>query len=137
MCKCPLPVTYPPDVIMVNPKKTHGKYMALNLVPNQKVTITSLLSWHHTYITAATMGSMRNIIPPSKDAITQVIQQNSNRKRQSAGLCAKTPVEGKPKIHMYCIVKQDSNKGKCYRVKTRNLNNSEYIKSYNVIKQKV
>ena len=34
--------------------------LTLNLVPNQNETIWSLLSWHHTYSTLNTMGSINN-----------------------------------------------------------------------------
>lgn len=34
----------PLDRIKLKPNKTHGKYIALNRVPNQKLTITSLFS---------------------------------------------------------------------------------------------
>lgn len=45
-----------------------GRYMALNLVPNQKLTMTSLFSWHQIYVMASTSMSMRKytlkIMPP-------------------------------------------------------------------------
>lgn len=46
-------------MIKLNPNNTHGKYIALKRVPNQKVTITSLFNWHHTYNTLKTIGSIR------------------------------------------------------------------------------
>jgi len=39
---------YPPAIIKLNPSKTQGRYIALNWVPNQKLTIVSLFSWHQT-----------------------------------------------------------------------------------------
>ena len=47
-------MTPPPAMIMLKAKRTHGRYIALNWVPNQKLTITSLFSWHHTYSTLRT-----------------------------------------------------------------------------------
>ena len=41
-------MTYPPPIKILNPKRTHGRYRALNWVPNQKVTITSLFKLHQT-----------------------------------------------------------------------------------------
>lgn len=34
----------PLDKIKLNPSSTHGKYIALNRVPNQKLTMTSLFN---------------------------------------------------------------------------------------------
>ncbi len=47
--RCPMrmpisSMTPPPAMIMLKAKRTHGRYMALNWVPNQKLTITSLFS---------------------------------------------------------------------------------------------
>lgn len=50
---------YPPAIIKLNPSKTHGRYIALNWVPNQKFTIVSLFNWHQTYSTLSTIGSIR------------------------------------------------------------------------------
>lgn len=40
--------TYPPLIIKLNNNNIQGKYIALKLVPNQKLTITSLFNWHQT-----------------------------------------------------------------------------------------
>lgn len=48
------------DRIKLNPSNTHGKYMALNRVPNQKLTITSLFSWHQMYSTDRINGSINS-----------------------------------------------------------------------------
>lgn len=50
----------PLDKIKLNANKTHGKYIALNLVPNQKLTITSLFSWHQIYNTDKINGSIKS-----------------------------------------------------------------------------
>lgn len=50
----------PLDKIKLNPNKTHGKYIALNRVPNQKFTMTSLLSWHQMYKTLKINGSIKS-----------------------------------------------------------------------------
>lgn len=44
----------------LNAKNTQGKYIALNVVPNQKVTIVSLFNWHHTYKILKTIQSISN-----------------------------------------------------------------------------
>lgn len=51
-------LTYPPDIISLKPNKTQGRYIALNCDPNQKLTMTSLFNWHHTYRTLSTIGSI-------------------------------------------------------------------------------
>lgn len=48
----------PLDRMRLKPRRIHGKYIALNLVPNQKLTMTSLFSWHHTYSTDKIIGSI-------------------------------------------------------------------------------
>ncbi len=68
----------PPAMIMLNAKRTHGRYMALNWVPNQNCTITSLLSWHQTYSIERTKGSMRKGMLMNKATMTLHSQQKSN-----------------------------------------------------------
>lgn len=50
----------PLERIKLNASRTHGKYIALNRVPNQKLTITSLFNWHQMYSTDKIIGSIRN-----------------------------------------------------------------------------
>jgi len=83
--------THPPAITRLKQSNTHGRYMALNCVPNQNVTIVSWLNWHHTYSTAITIGSMSIIILPIKATTTQLTQQNNNMKKYSAGRPLKIP----------------------------------------------
>lgn len=50
----------PLDKTKLNANKTHGKYMALKRVPNQKLTIASLFSWHQMYSTDRIIGSINS-----------------------------------------------------------------------------
>lgn len=50
----------PLDKIKLNASSTHGKYIALNRVPNQKLTMTSLFNWHQMYSTDKIIGSIRS-----------------------------------------------------------------------------
>ena len=52
-------VDYLPEIITLKPSKTQGRYIALNWVPNQKLTIVSLFNWHQTYRTLRTIGSIK------------------------------------------------------------------------------
>ena len=51
--------TYDPDMIQLKSMITHGMYIALNCIPNQKDIIVSLFSWHQTYMTLRIMASIR------------------------------------------------------------------------------
>lgn len=59
----------PLDKIKLNPNSTHGKYIALNRVPNQKLTMTSLFNWHQMYSTDKIIGS----ISSCNDTSTQLV----------------------------------------------------------------
>ena len=64
-----------------NPNSTHGRYMALNCVPNQKLTIVSLLIWHQTYRIDMTMGSIRTMKFRKRPIMTDRIKLNNNMKQ--------------------------------------------------------
>ena len=64
-----------------NPKSTQGRYMALNCVPNQKVTIVSLLIWHQTYRMDITMGSIRTMKFRKRPMMTDRIKLKTNMKQ--------------------------------------------------------
>lgn len=49
----------PPRMIKLNANNTQGRYMALKLVPNQKLTTTSLFNWHQIYKTVITAQSIK------------------------------------------------------------------------------
>ena len=63
------------------PKRTHGRYMALNCVPNQKVTMVSLLIWHQTYRMDITMGSIRTGKLRKRPMMTERIKLKANMKQ--------------------------------------------------------
>lgn len=67
----------PFDKITLNANNTHGKYMALNLVPNQKLTIVSLFSWHQTYSTDRIIGSIRSYY---KHKVNEKVKKKKNKK---------------------------------------------------------
>ena len=64
-----------------NPNSTHGRYIALNCVPNQKLTIVSLLIWHQTYRIDITMGSIRTMKFRKRPIMTDRIKLNNNMKQ--------------------------------------------------------
>ena len=64
-----------------NPNSTHGRYMALNCVPNQKLTIVSLLIWHQTYRIDMTIGSIRTMKFRKRPIMTDRIKLNNNMKQ--------------------------------------------------------
>ena len=70
-----------PDMMNFNPNSTHGRYMALNCVPNQKVTIVSLLIWHQTYRMDITMGSIRTMKFRKRPMMTDRIKLKTNMKQ--------------------------------------------------------
>ena len=65
-------------MIMLKPNRTHGRYMALNWVPNQKLTMVSLFNWHHTYRMDITMGSIRKGMDRPRATITASSQLNKS-----------------------------------------------------------
>ena len=64
-----------------NPNSTHGRYIALNCVPNQKLTMVSLFIWHHTYRMDITMGSIRTMKFRKRPIMTDRIKLNNNMKQ--------------------------------------------------------
>ena len=64
-----------------NPNSTQGRYIALNCVPNQKVTIVSLLIWHQTYRMDITMGSIRTMKFRKRPMMTDRIKLKTNMKQ--------------------------------------------------------
>ena len=65
----------------LNANRTQGKYMALNCVPNQNVTMVSLLSWHQTYIMDITIGSISIGMAMKSATMVDSSQLNINMKK--------------------------------------------------------
>ena len=83
--KCPMrmpmsSITPPFAMIRLNANSTHGRYIALNWVPNQKVTMVSLFNWHQMYKTARTKGSIKTMMFMKRPTITAQIQMKPNKK---------------------------------------------------------
>lgn len=82
---CYFKFTHPPEIISLKANRTHGRYMALNCEPNQKLTMTSLFNWHHTYKTLNTIGSISSY--KNKTKIIKNKNKNKNVFSSTKAFC--------------------------------------------------